>query len=195
MQNRGDWISRHPECVNVVYVEGMNPDGTANDNAPSVFNDLRLAFSISTGGAPVVLGSWEGTTEPSLFWTEHPMNPAGAARIQFGQYKAWSVGLHHPGLKGQHEALVQVRPVTVCRDLNKDFQRTNDRTDTGVFGINQHWGYDRPRDDLGKSCAGCLVGRTEDGHREFMRIAKSDPRFLISNSYIFVTAVLPASVV
>ena len=195
MQKRGDWIARHPQCVNVAYVEGMNPDGTANDNAPNVFNDLRLVFSIASGGSPSLLGMWEGTTEPSRFWTQNPMNPTGAARIAFGQYKAWCVGFHHLGLVGQHEALVQVRPVTVCRDLNKDFQRTNDRTDTGIFGINQHWGYDRPRDDLGRSCAGCLVGRTKQGHRDFMRIVKGDPRFRVAGSYTFIAAVLPVALV
>src|SRR5512143_3981300 len=36
------WVARHPDCVNVVYIEGMDADGTPNDDAPNVFNDLRL---------------------------------------------------------------------------------------------------------------------------------------------------------
>src|SRR5512143_1379825 len=36
------WVNRHPDCVNVVYVEGVDADGTANDDAPNAFNDLRL---------------------------------------------------------------------------------------------------------------------------------------------------------
>jgi hypothetical protein len=116
------------------------------------------------------------------------MNPAGAARIKFGQYKAWSLGTHHT-----HEALVQVAPITVCRDGNKDYQRERDREDTGLFGVNQHWGYDLPRNDLGPSSAGCLVGRTTAGHREFMTLVKSDARFRANPAYRFLTTVMPAS--
>jgi len=133
----------------------------------------------------------EGTTEPGIFWTMNPMNPRGAARIAFGQSKAWAVGIHLRGKASAHEALVQVAEVTVHRDLNKDFKRLNDRVETGLFGINQHWGYDAPKDDLGNTSAGCLVGRTKKGHREFMAMLKSDPRFLASPSYKFVAAVLP----
>ena len=52
--------------------------------------------------------------------------------------------------------------VTVCRDLNKDGQRTGDKRQTGEFGINQHWGYDLP--EVEKASAGCLVGQSKDGH-------------------------------
>jgi hypothetical protein len=79
----------------------------------------------------------------------------------------------------------------VNRDLNKDFKRTDDKTDTGLFGINQHWGYDAKKDDLGSTSAGCLVGRTRRGHREFMALLKADPRFVASPAYKFMTAVLP----
>nr|WP_208246961.1 hypothetical protein [Rhizobium sp. T1473]MCA0804542.1 hypothetical protein [Rhizobium sp. T1473] len=119
------------------------------------------------------------------------MNPKGAARIAFNQYKAWVVGTHHPNSASAHEALVQVEPITVCRDLNKDFKRTGDELDTGLFAINQHWGYDAPKDDLGRTSAGCLVGRTKDGHRKFMQLIKADPRYLANHSYRFLTAVMP----
>ena len=100
------------------------------------------------------------------------MNPKGAARIAFNQYKAWSVGTHRASSPQGHEALVQTAPVAVYRDLNKDFKRPGDRVDTGLFGINQHWGYDAPMGDLGTTSAGCLVGRTKNGHRQFMALVK-----------------------
>jgi len=188
MQQRGHWIARHPDCLNIVYVEGLDPDGEPNDNAPNRFNDLRLLVRI-VDGVPGVAGVWEATTEPSRRWTQDPMNPQGAARIAFGQYKAWAVGTHHG-----HEALVQVAPVTVYRDANKDYRRDGDERDTGLFGINQHWGYDLPRNDLGTSSAGCLVGRSTAGHREFMRLVKSDKRYVVSDGdYRFITTVMPAS--
>ena len=117
------------------------------------------------------------------------MHPKGAARIAFGQYKALALGRHR-----DHEALVQVDTVTVCRDANRDFKRDGDARDTGLFGINQHWGYDLPRNDLGNSSAGCLVGRSTAGHRELMRLVKTDKRFLLSDGgYRFIATILPAS--
>jgi hypothetical protein len=187
---RGDFIARHPDCLNIVYVEGMDVDGTPNANAPNAFNDLRCLIRI-VDGVPVMAGAWEGTTEPSRRWTREPMNAKGAARIAFGQHKAWGIGLHH-----DHEALVQVADVTVFRDANKDYRRDGDAPDKGLFGINQHCGYDLPRNDLGNSSAGCLVGRTWAGHRAFMRLVKTDARHLAGNgSYRFLTTVLPASAI
>jgi hypothetical protein len=187
---RGHFVARHPGCLNIVYVEGMDVDGTPNDNAPNRFNDLRCLIRI-VDGVPEIAGAWEATTEPSRRWTQEPMNAKGAARIAFGQHKAWGLGLHH-----DHEALVQVSDVTVFRDANKDGRRDGDAQDTGLFGINQHCGYDLPRNDLGNSSAGCLVGRTWAGHRAFMRLVKTDKRHVVGNgSYRFLTTVLPAAAV
>src|SRR5258708_417153 len=40
MQRRGYWICRHRGCFNIVYIEGMDVDGTPNENTPNRFNDL-----------------------------------------------------------------------------------------------------------------------------------------------------------
>lgn len=195
MQRRGYWLSRHPDCLTIAYLEGCGPDGTPNRDAPNEFNDCRLLIRFPDGHRPHIEGAWEATTEPGRYWTEHPMDPAGAARIAFGQMKAWSVGAHHSGLPSAHEALVQVSDLTVYRDLNRDYERDGDRRFTGMFSINQHWGYDQPRTDLGRSSAGCLVGRSREGHREFMRLVKSDPRYRANRGYRFMTAVMPGSAI
>lgn len=185
------WVCRHPEAVNIVYVEGMDMDGKRNPNTPNEFNDSRFVVKISRAGNPLLAGAWEATTEPGKLFTLGPeTNPDGAARIAFGQYKAWSVGIHRKGSKTAHEALVQTAPIDIFRDLNRDFSRAGDRKFTGVFGINQHAGLDVPKTDIRKASAGCLVGRTTGGHREFMRLCRSDPRFASNNGYRFVTAVL-----
>lgn len=189
----GYWICRHPDCVNILYVEGMNEDGTPNDDAPNVFNDLRIVLSINRAGKPTIVAKWEATSEPGRYYTVvKKLDPRGAARIAFGQYKAWSVGTHMAGRPSAHEALVQTAPIKVFRDFNEDFER-NDREFEGLFGVNQHWGYDIPRGDIGRASAGCLVGRTKVGHREFMSLCKADPRYTANNSYRFMTGVLPAS--
>jgi hypothetical protein len=186
MERKGYVIDRGMGEVNPVYIEGLSVDGKPNDNRPNYFNDLRCV--LTWDNIPII-SCWEATTEPGRRYTINPINSGGAARIAFGQYRSWQVGMH----RGDHEALVQTGgPVSVHRDLNKDYDRKGDRVDTGYFGINQHWGYDLPISDIGPSSAGCLVGRTKKGHKEFMAIVKSDPRYKTNKEYVFRTAILPA---
>lgn len=178
------------QYYNIVYIEGMNTNGTLNNDAPNHFNDIRTVINFENG-VPKIAGIWEASTEPGSKYTYRPMNANGAARIHFGQYKAWSVGMH--GTSDAHEALVQVAPVTVLRDANKDFIRPGDRYQTGLFGINQHWGYDFPKNDIRGASAGCLVGRSTQGHREFMALVKGDKRFLTTRGYVFVSTIIPGN--
>ena len=194
MHKAGHWLCRHPDCVNVVYVEGMDEDGTPNVDAPNVFNDLRVVLRVNRVGTPAIEAIWEATTEPGRHYTLiEKLDPRGAARIAFGQYKAWSVGTHMAGRPSGHEALVQTAPIRVFRDLDQDFERTADQVFAGLFGVNQHWGFDLPKSDIGRASAGCLVGRTKTGHRAFMALCKADPRYRANNSYRFLTSVLPAA--
>jgi hypothetical protein len=176
-----------PRQYNIVYVEGMNADGSLNPDIPNIFNDRRLVIQVLNAKASI-LGNWEGTTEPGNHYTNHPMNLQGAARIAFGQYTAWQVGIH--GSRDRHEALIQVASIRVHRDLNKDMQRTGDRTDIGSFGVNQHWGYDLPVNNIANASAGCLLGRTREGHREFMQLIKGDSRHQRDRRFIFTTTVI-----
>jgi len=176
---------------NIVYIEGIDGDWTLNNDAPNKFNDQRIVLEI-INGVPKIVNSWEATTEPGSHYTYSPMNPKGAARIQFGQYKAWKVGYH--GTANPHEALRQVGNITVCRDFNKDFKRTGDKLDTGDdFYVNQHWGYDAPINDIKDASAGCLVGRRIEGHKEFMAIIKQDRRYVANKDYVFYTTIIPGN--
>lgn len=180
--------------INIVYVEGLGPDGIRNANAPNQFNDLRVVISF-VDGRPRILGRWEATTEPGRRYTERPLPGVdGAARIAFGQYRAWQVGIHRAGKPAGHEALVQTGgPVTVCRDVKRDYRRDGDRRTSGFYGINQHHGYDLPAEDIGAASAGCLVGREVKGHRDFMALVKSDPRLRADPRHVFTTVILPAT--
>lgn len=190
MQKKGYYIFTGARKYNLIYVEGMNVDGSLNNDAPNKFNDLRMVIEI-VDGTPRILDKWEGTTEPGFHYTKNPMNSNGAARIAFGQYKAWRVGTHYGSGSDPHEALVQVAPISVYRDLNKDGIRTGDKVYIGKFDINQHWGFDYPSNDISYAGAGCLVGRTRAGHREFMAIAKHDKRYQLNQKYLFWTTVIP----
>lgn len=187
VKERGYKLFTQPGETNIFYVEGMDTNGVLNNDAPNQFNDVRLVLNHEFQ----LLGNWSATTEPGKWYTSNPMNPKGAARIAFGQYKAWAVGMH--GNSEKHEALIQIAPVKVYRDKNKDGLRIGDTLDEGLFGINQHFGYDMPPENIGKASAGCLVGRTRQGHREFLSIIKQDTRYLKDKSYVFWTTIIPGN--
>lgn len=176
---------------NIIYIEGADKNGTINSDKANHFNDLRLVFAFNHRDDAVIEGAWEGTTEPGYWYTDNPMNPNGAARIAFGQYRSWQIGIH--GNSDPHEALVQVGLVKVHRDWNRDMIRSGDAIDEGYFGINQHWGHDHPVDDIHTASAGCLVGRTRTGHRVFMELIRSDRRCVADPDFIFTTAVIPGN--
>jgi hypothetical protein len=190
MQSKKYFISIGPRRYNIVYIEGMGPTGTLNSDTPNCFNDARLVFQV-LDGVPTLIGGWEATTEPGFFYTDNPMNPKGAARIAFNQYKAWKVGIHFGGGAEPHEALVQEAPITVFRDKNRDMMRTNDPQETGIFDINQHWGYDLPYSNIKFASAGCLVGRMRASHRDFMKLIKQDSRYELNRNYLYYTTIIP----
>ncbi|PSB49762.1 hypothetical protein C7B67_16430 [filamentous cyanobacterium Phorm 6] len=198
MESENYEIFRLPGEKNIVYVEGMDKNGTINSDKSNHFNDLRLVFAFDgvpprklRNGNAVIEGAWEGTTEPGYYYTDNPMNPKGAARIAFGQYQSWQIGIH--GYSDPHEALIQVGLVRVHRDYNRDMIRTGDAIDEGYFGINQHWGHDHPIDDIHTASAGCLVGRTRVGHRAFMQLIKSDRRCVADPNFVFTTTIIPGN--
>ena len=144
---------------------------------------------INALGKPEIVLNAIGTTEPGKFYTDHPLNPGGAARIAFGQYKAWTMGFHQG--KSTHPALVQVGFVRVHRDKDKNAKRTGDAIDIGTnFGVNQHMAFNATV--VGKWSAGCLVGQDKAAHLDFLKILKTDPRFKLTASYKFVSVVIAA---
>ena len=190
MKTKGYKVFTNPKEYNIVYIEGMKPDGNLNDDRPNCFNDLRTVIEF-TDGKPKIVGKWVATTEPGSHYTYNPMNAKGAARIKFGQYKAWKVGIHGSG-RNAHEGLRQCGEITVHRDKDKDFKRDGDKLDTGSgFYINQHHGFNNSTTNIGTASAGCLVGRTVQGHREFMNIIKQDKRYKDNKRYIFYTTIIP----
>lgn len=185
MQAKEYFVALGDRAYNIVYLEGGNEDGSVNNDAPNLWNDLRIVIEVPTAtGIPVIADCWNATSEPGDYYTQNPMNPDGAFRIAFGQYKAWLVGKHH-----DHDALVQCGEIRGYRDANKDYSRAGDRLVSGSnFGVNQHWGYDMS--EVGRASAGCLVGKTRSGHQAFMKLIKRDRRYQVSNNYVFMTTII-----
>lgn len=166
---------------NIIYIEGLNINGRLNGDESNQFNDVRAIFNQEK-----CLDCWQATCEPGSWYTDRPMNPDGAFRIAFGFHeKAWEIGVH--GNSDPHESLIQCGEVRGYRDYNRDMIRSGDREVRGYFGINQHWGYDMPPNDIGQASAGCLVGRSRHGHREFMGFC------INSGQKLFSAIVLPGN--
>ena len=183
------FISRGEKAYNILYLEGANKDGTPNADEFNVWNDRRLLIEIPDD-TPKIVGNWLATTEPGSTYTYNPMNPGGAFRIKFGQYKAWRFGRHG---RTQYPALVQCGTISGYRDKNKDGARTGDVLVTGDdFGVNQHHGWGLEFGDA--ASAGCLVAQAIEDHEDFMELLRGDRRYRVNSNYIFYTTILAADV-
>jgi hypothetical protein len=181
LQSRGNWIARHPKAVTFACIEGTNLDGTANDDARNEFKAIKLAIRIGDGGVPLLLGKWIVTTQPSRYWTENPMNELGAARVAPGSYKAWVMGEYH-----ENAAWVQAGELAVQRDGLKTYKRYGPIYKGTDFGIHNHQDYGYPRNDEGRSSAGCWVTWQQNDHDQFIALSRQDARFRASNGYRFI---------
>lgn len=174
LQAAGHWLCRHPGAFNIVYVEDMGLDG-APSNDP-VFGDARLLLRVDDCGRPQLAGAWAGSLR---------VGGSHCVHIACGQYKAWSVGLHHGDTP--YEALVQTGSVGALHGHGS--------TLSGILGLDQHCGDDLGRGGLGRCSAGGMAGRTKSGHREFMALVRADPRYLACKGYRFLTSILPQDAV
>jgi hypothetical protein len=188
MQREKYFISRGPKRFNIVYLEGCDRNGTPNEDKLDDWNDRRILIEIADYQRPLIIGNWLATTEPGAFYTFNPLNPEGAFRIAFGQYRAWVFGRHG---RTQYPALVQAGRVAGYRDKNKDGLRTGDPFVAGeYFGINQHHGWDMVM--IGPGSAGCLVGQSIEEHERFLDLLRGDLRYQVNPNYIWYTTIIDA---
>jgi len=125
---------------------------TSDDNSNS-FNDWFTVSYIE--GENLNYFAFPCTTDPGTYWRENPMNKLGTAILVPGQYRSmWQIGKH----QGKYKALVQIAPVTVWRDNDKDDVLEQGTTDAGLHGINMHRAnIKRTSTQVDKWSAGCQV--------------------------------------
>lgn len=192
MQAKGFVIDRDPGQVNIVYLEGSNPDGSENPDAADGWNDRRIVLMFEVDGAPYLALNVAATTEPgtsATFDTQSKRN-GGAFRIDFGQHlAAWRMGFHKSNRT--HPALCQaVDCIPGRRDKNQDQKRTGDPKGCGR-GVNQHGttaGFRSPR--VGNWSRGCMVGQYWADHLAFIEICRRDPRFVNDKGFLFSTTII-----
>lgn len=114
----------------------LNIIGIRNNNRiPNSFDDRIVVMWKYKGQWN--FNQYQATTDPGLYYLNHPISPLGTAILKEGQYlHCYCLGLH----QGKYKALVQFMPITVIRDFNRDnyLDLTSGREETGIFGINIH---------------------------------------------------------
>lgn len=132
----------------------LNLIGIRNkDRISNKFNDTMCIMYKHLGRWSLL--QYAITTDPGLIYRLKPINDNGTAIVAPGQYPGvWALGDH----KG-HPALVQVKPISVIRDNNKDnvLDTNLNAIDTGMFGINCHKSGKGITDDVDYYSAGCIV--------------------------------------
>jgi len=134
-------------------------------------------------------GQWDyhvypATTDPGTFWLNNPSYPQGTAILAQGQYiDAYALGLH----RGKYEALVQVKPVTVMRDYDRNsfLDFSNGTKQEGLFGINIHRAERKGTTKfINKYSAGCQVFQNAEDFSTFMKLCEKH-RKLYGNRFSY----------
>lgn len=193
MEASGYRLFRGPGEINIVYLEGADPDGTPNRDENDRWNDLALLIVFDPDGTPGIVHRAVCTTEPGHLATlsAQALRLGGVARVQLTQYlECWQLGFH----KGDpnHPALVQCAPVQVHRDRNRDFKRPGDAL-AFATGINHHG--TRPNFTarlVGLFSQGCTVRHLWDEHLVFITLLKTDPRYMANPLFRFSATYLDA---
>lgn len=193
MLARGDRFATGPGEKNLIYLEGMNPDFTLNNDAPDGWNDLRCVLEFLESGQPYFSFVARATCEPGAAATFGPKAAklGGVARLQLKQYReSCTMGFHKSNRS--HPALVQSGEILVHRDANRDMKRTGDQL-LPAYGINHHGtrpGFKGER--VGNWSEGCCVGWDWGEHLAFIGFMKQDPRYIANPAFRWDFALVDA---
>jgi|TARA_R110001583_G_scaffold550_4_gene4863 hypothetical protein len=126
----------------------------SNDTAANTFNDRFFVLFTLDGKQHAY--DFACTTDPGVYYREHPINVDGTAWLMPGHHAGcWEIGYH----QGKYKALAQRGEMTVYRDNDGD-ATLDDKAETqkGLFGINCH--HSNPNSlsvQVDKWSAGCQV--------------------------------------
>ena len=174
LRSKGYVVYDKPYQLNIV---GVRKDSTV----PNKFDDLIYVFYKNDKG------EWEGkyftaTTDPGTYYLKNPLSKLGTAILKQGQYvDSYAIGKH----KGQYDALVQIKPITVIRDYDRNaiLDFNNGREEKGLFGVNIHKA-GKDSKDVDTWSAGCQVFQKSDDFNTFMTLARKH-RELNGNKFTY----------
>lgn len=165
----------------------LNLIGIRNSKATSQkYFDDKIAYFYYDDRGNITGKIAVGTTDPSVYWLENPMNIKGAAILKSGEYKdAWQIGLH----RGEYKALVQRKPVTVIRDADRNaYINYLAPTQTGIYGINIHRAsLSKNVPEIDRYSAGCQVFQNAQDFASMLSMAeRSREKYGNTFSYILL---------
>lgn len=151
--------------------------------SPNKFNDILGV--IYNNGLVTVNVQIPATVDPGTHWLKNPMDKGGAAAIAPNQYRGlWQLGK----FKGS-DALIQIRPVKVYRDGNRDatFDYNPSSITEGMYGIflHQHFQDMDIAFNIDTSSAGCVVPQRIVDWTYFFDIIKLQVRYKLGDTFTF----------
>lgn len=179
MQSLGYEVDKRPYKLNLVGIRD------ASVAVPENYSD-NIAFFYWDNNGNVQGKVAEATTTPSVQYLQNPISGSsgGTAILKQGQYiNTYALGLH----RGKYEALIQVKPVTVIRDNDRNSVLNYfASTTTGLYGINIHRSTASyaSQDKIGPDSAGCQVFRFVDDFNSMMALARQS-RDRYGNSFTY----------
>lgn len=177
-----DWFNAILEVAgHEAIVDPFHITGWRNLNTRiNAFNDfITVSERIDSVGNK--LHVFKGTTLPGLPMLLKPINTKGTAVMVPGFYKnCYALGLHK-----NKEALVQVSPIKVFRDANRNdiFDMDESKIEEGMFGINIHRA-GKASKIIGNWSAGCQVLQNEEDFEKLIRLCKRSYKCRFSYSLI-----------
>lgn len=126
VRRRGHTVFEKARSANLVVVRGPGLPGEWDGLATLSYRDTATSGWTSH--------AWPCATRPGVPYLLRPINTAGTAVIEPGQYSL----SHRRGLHKGRPALVQVRSVTVRRDADRDGVLEPGKLDAGNFAVNVH---------------------------------------------------------
>lgn len=176
LRERGFILYTKPYQLNIV---GLRSKSTT----PNRFDDeIHVFYKTDKGNWNYHV--FNATTDPGTFWLNNPSYEQGTAILATGQYiDAYTLGLH----RGLYEALVQVKPVTVIRDYNRDavLDFYNGTRQSGLFSINIHRAESSGTTTvINRYSAGCQVFQNAEDFLIFIELCKQHSQ-LYGNSFTY----------
>lgn len=148
----------------------------------NLFDDWLGVAMLEEATAQPVVYLWQATTDPGLSYFRKPINPHGVGSLAPGQYKkAYAIGTHF-----SYKALVQVKPVAMYRDSNKDliFDWDPNTIEFGKFGVNIHK-RNRTEEEVNGASAACQVFKVVKDFNEMMALAKAQLKRTKKNEFTY----------
>lgn len=176
LRQSGYVLNTKPYQLNIVGLRNKSTNSNRFDDEIHVFftkADGRWDYHI-----------YPATTDPGTFWLNNPSFDQGTAILAQGQYKnAYAIGKH----KGLYTALVQILPVTVIRDYDRDavLDFYNGSKQTGNFGINIHRAESFGETKfINKYSAGCQVFQNAADFDKFIALCEKHKK-LYGNKFTY----------